>query len=160
VIVIGAPKERLDLAKKLGADTTIDISRFDEPKARIAEVRRLTEERGAELVVECVGIPGALGEGLEMVATGGTYLTVGNYIDMGTVPINPQRQILSRSLRIIGVNGMPYQAYARALRLMEQHWRRLSLDSFVTHTFGIDEAERALETATSLKSLKVLIRPD
>lgn len=159
VIVVGAPKERLALAKKMGADATVDISKFNEPQARIDEVRQLTEGRGAELVMECVGIPDALGEGLEMVSMGGTYLTVGNYIDMGTVAINPQKQILSRSLRIIGVNGMPYQSYARGLRLMEQNWRRLSLDTFVTHTFGIDEAEKALNTASSLKSLKVVVRP-
>jgi threonine dehydrogenase-like Zn-dependent dehydrogenase len=160
VIVIGAPRERLALAKKMGADATIDIARFKEPQARVDEVRRLTEGRGAELVVECVGLPAALGEGLEMVSMGGTYLTVGNYIDVGTVPINPQRQILSKSLRIIGVNGMPYQSYARGLRLMEQNWRRLSLESFVTHTFVIDEAEKAIETASSLKSLKVVVRPE
>jgi threonine dehydrogenase-like Zn-dependent dehydrogenase len=85
---------------------------------------------------------------------------VGNYIDMGTVGINPQKQILSRSLRIIGVNGMPYQAYGRGLRLMAQNWKRLSLDSFVTHEFTIDHAEDALKMATSLKSLKVVVKPD
>ncbi len=159
VIVIGAPKERLELATKMGADVTVDISKFEKPQDRIAEVRRITEGRGAELVIECVGLPAAINEGLEMVSMAGTYLTVGNYIDMGSVAVNPQRQILSKSLRIFGVNGMPYQAYARGLRLMEIHWRRLSLDNFVTHTFGIDEAEAALETATSLKSLKVLVRP-
>jgi threonine dehydrogenase-like Zn-dependent dehydrogenase len=160
VVVVGAPRERLDLAKRMGADVTIDISKYDSPKERIAEVRRVTEGRGAELVVECVGVPAAIAEGLEMVSMAGTYLTVGNYIDMGTVGINPQRQILSRSLRIIGVNGMPYQAYSRALTLLAKDWKRLGLGNFVTHTFGIDEAERALETATSLKSLKVLVRPD
>ncbi|MDA4119302.1 MAG: zinc-binding dehydrogenase [Thaumarchaeota archaeon] len=160
VVVIGAPRERLELAKKMGADLTIDISKYDTPKERIAEVRGATEGRGAELVVECVGVPAAIAEGLEMVSMGGTYLTVGNYIDMGTVAINPQRQILSRSLRIIGVNGMPYQAYSRALTLMARDWKRLGLENFVTHTFGIDEAERALETATSLKSLKILVRSD
>ena len=159
VIVVGAPRERLALSKKMGADSTVDIAEFDEPQSRIEEVRRLTDGRGAELVVECVGIPEALAEGLEMVSMGGTYLTVGNYIDMGTVSINPQKQILSRSLRIIGVNGMPYQSYARGIRLMQQNWRRLSLDSFVTHTFGIDEAGKALETASSLKSLKVVVKP-
>jgi len=159
VIVVGAPRERLDLAKKMGADVTIDIGKFDTPEARIREIRRLTEGRGAEMVVECVGIPAAVSEGLEMVSMGGTFLTVGNYIDMGTVAINPQKQILSRSLRIIGVNGMPYQSYARGLRLMAQNWKRLSLDSFVTHEFGIDQAEDALDMAASLKSLKVVVKP-
>ncbi|MDA4127795.1 MAG: alcohol dehydrogenase catalytic domain-containing protein, partial [Thaumarchaeota archaeon] len=84
VVVIGAPKERLELAKRMGADLTIDISKYDTPKERIAEIRGVTEGRGAELVVECVGIPAAIAEGLEMVSMAGTYLTVGNYIDMGT----------------------------------------------------------------------------
>jgi threonine dehydrogenase-like Zn-dependent dehydrogenase len=160
VVVIGAPRARLELAKRMGADVTIDIAKYDSPKERIAEVHDLTDGRGAELVIECVGVPGAIAEGLDMVSMAGTYMTVGNYIDMGTVGINPQRQILSRSLRIIGVNGMPYQAYSRALTLMARDWKRLGLENFVTHSFGIDEAERALETATSLKSLKVLVRPE
>jgi len=143
----------------MGADVTIDISKFERPEERVNEVRRLTGGRGAELVVECVGLPAAVSEGLDMVSMAGTYLTVGNYIDTGAVGINPQKQILSRSLRIIGVNGMPYQAYSRALSLMEIHWKRLGLDKFVTHSFRIDEAERALETASSLKSLKVLVSP-
>ena len=160
VIVVGAPRERLELARKMGADVTIDIGKFGTPQERVDEVRRLTEGRGAELVLECVGIPAAVSEGLEMVSMGGTYLTIGNYIDMGTVAINPQKQILSRSLRIIGVNGMPYQAYGRGLRLMAQNWKRLSLDSFVTHEFTIDHAEDALNMATSLKSLKVVVKPE
>jgi L-iditol 2-dehydrogenase len=160
VIVIGAPRERLALARKMGADSTIEIAKFETSESRVAEVRRLTEGRGAELVIECVGLPSAISEGLDMVTMAGTYLTVGNYIDMGDVAINPQRQILSKSLRIIGVNGMPYQAYSRALRLIDQNWKRLSLDSFVTHTFSISEAEDALKMASSLKSLKVLVRPN
>ncbi len=159
VVVIGAPRERLELARKMGADVTVDIAKYSTQKERVEEVRRLTEGRGAELVVECVGIPSALSEGLDMVSMAGTYLTVGNYIDMGEVGINPQKQILSKSLRIIGVNGMPYQGYARALDLMKIHWKKLALDNFVTHHFGIDEAEKALETASSLKSLKVVVGP-
>jgi threonine dehydrogenase-like Zn-dependent dehydrogenase len=159
VIVIGAPKERLDLARKFGADSIIDIEKFKTPKARIDQVLGLTEGRGAELVIECVGFPSALNEGLDMVKLGGTYLTVGNYIDMGNASINPQRQILSRNLRLIGVNGMAYQAYARALSLMGLHWKKYSIDKFVTHSFTIDEAEAALKKADSMKSLKVLVTP-
>jgi L-iditol 2-dehydrogenase len=159
VIVIGAPKERLDLAKKFGADYVIDIERYKTPKERIEEVKRLTNSRGGDLVIECVGLPDAVSEGLDMVSMAGTYLIVGNYIDMGSVPINPQKQILSRVLRIIGVNGMPYQAYARAIGLMRLHWKRYNLGEFVTHSFSIYEAEDALKKARSMKGLKVLVKP-
>jgi threonine dehydrogenase-like Zn-dependent dehydrogenase len=158
-IVLGAPKERLALAKLFGADSIMDIEKFNTPESRIEEVRRLTEGRGADLVIECVGVPSAVTEGLEMVCMAGTYLVVGNYIDMGVAKINPQKQILSRDIRIIGVNGMPYQAYWRALSLLELHWRKFNVDKFVTHSFTIDKAEAALEKADSMKSLKVLVTP-
>lgn len=159
VIAIGAPKERLALAKLFGADSIVDIEKFDTPASRIEEVKRLTGGRGADLVIECVGLPSAMTEGLEMLCIAGTYLVVGNYIDMGDAKINPQKQILSRNARIIGVNGMPYQAYARALSLLELHWKKYNIDKFVTHSFTIDNAGDALKRADSMKSLKVLVTP-
>jgi len=159
VIVIGAPKERLDLARQFGADAIIDIERFDTPEKRISEVRDLTENRGADLVIECVGVPGAVTEGLDMACMAGTYLVIGNYIDMGESKINPQRQVLSRNLRIMGVNGMPYQGYGRALSLMNTYWKKLNIDKFVTHSFKLDKAEDALKKADSMASLKVLVTP-
>lgn len=159
VIAIGAPKERLALAKLFGADSIVDIEKFKTPASRIEEVKRLTEGRGADLVIECVGLPSAMTEGLEMLCMAGTYLVVGNYIDMGDAKINPQKQILSRNARIIGVNGMPYQAYARALSLLDLHWKKYNIDKFVTHSFTIDNAEDALKRADSMKSLKVLVTP-
>jgi threonine dehydrogenase-like Zn-dependent dehydrogenase len=79
---------------------------------------------------------------------------------MGGASINPQKQILSKNIRIIGVNGMPYQSYARALNLMKMHWKHYNLDKFVTDSYTIDEAEPALKTGLSLKSLKVIITPN
>ena len=160
VIVIGAPEERLQLARELGADETINIEKYSSPEERVEHVKAMTHGRGGELVIECVGLPNAVTEGLDMVSLGGTYLVVGNYIDMGGASINPQKQILSKNIRIIGVNGMPYQSYARALNLMKMHWKRYNLDKFVTHSYTIDEAEPALKTGLSLRSLKVIITPN
>jgi L-iditol 2-dehydrogenase len=160
VIVIGAPRERLRLAADLGADEIIDIEEFPTADNRIRKLKALTDGRGAELVIECVGLPAAVSEGLDMVSMSGTYLVVGNYIDMGEGQINPQKQILSRNIRIIGVNGQPYQAYARALEIMKHNWKQYNLEKFVTHSYTIDMAEEALNVGLSMKSLKVLITPE
>ncbi|MGA3405137.1 MAG: zinc-binding dehydrogenase [Candidatus Bathyarchaeia archaeon] len=158
VIVIGDPNERLDVSRQVGADDTISIEKYPTPEERVEEVLALTDGRGAELVIECVGSPGAFKEGLDMVSLGGTYLEVGNYVDAGTVSINPHN-ILSKCIRIIGVNGNPYQAFGRVLKLMELNWKRFNLDKLVTHSYKIDEAESALAMTQSLKGLKVIITP-
>ena len=67
VIMIGAPANRLALAKEMGADETIDITQIREPEARVARVMELTGGEGADMVIECSGAPSAFQEGLEMV---------------------------------------------------------------------------------------------
>ncbi len=51
IIVVDAQVLRCDIASKLGSDHVINVSETDSVK----EVKRLTEGRGADLVVECVG---------------------------------------------------------------------------------------------------------
>ncbi len=51
VIVVDAYPLRCEIAVKLGADVAINVSETDS----VAEVRRLTDGVGADLVVECVG---------------------------------------------------------------------------------------------------------
>lgn len=51
VIVVDAQTLRCDIAKKLGPDAVINVLETDS----VAEVKKLTDGKGADLVVECVG---------------------------------------------------------------------------------------------------------
>lgn len=55
ILVTGRHAQRLQLARQLGASHTIDVDQED-PRQRVQE---LTDGRGAELVIECVGRPEA-----------------------------------------------------------------------------------------------------
>ncbi len=55
ILVTGRHAQRLQLARQLGASHTIDVDQED-PRQRVQE---LTQGRGAELVIECVGRPEA-----------------------------------------------------------------------------------------------------
>lgn len=72
VITTASTEAKMDLAKRLGADFVVDSTDAKWP----AEVRRLTDKRGVDLVVEHIG-----GEVLQMVfdclARGGTVVTCG-----------------------------------------------------------------------------------
>ena len=60
---------------------------------RIGKVMGLTGGRGADIVVEFVGIPAAMPEGMNMVRAGGTYLEIGNISlvqDDGHRPVEPR----------------------------------------------------------------------
>ena len=52
VIIIGDNKKRLQIAKDMGADYTIDVNEVADP---VAEVRELTDGRGVDYAIEAVG---------------------------------------------------------------------------------------------------------
>ena len=71
VISIDGQTPRLTMAKNCGATDVIDMHEFGTPDARVARVRELTDGRGADIVVEVVGIAAATLEGLDMVRVNG-----------------------------------------------------------------------------------------
>jgi L-iditol 2-dehydrogenase len=159
VIVVGAPKFRLELAKTLCADQVLNIDEIRDPQERLEGIMASTDNRGADLVAECAGVPEAVSQGLDMLRVGGTLIVAGNYIDMGPTPINPQRQILSKNARIIGVNGQTAASYAASLRLMKRFFKTIPIDKMVTHKFKVEDAERALRTGISTQSMEVVVTP-
>ena len=67
VIGVGAPEEpRLKLARKFGAEATVDIEEVTEPQQRITRVRDIVGGFGADVVMDCSGHPSAGPEGVEM----------------------------------------------------------------------------------------------
>jgi threonine dehydrogenase-like Zn-dependent dehydrogenase len=77
VIVIDKVTERLDLAADFGATQCIDASAIS--VAEVTEqVHRCTDGIGADWVLEVVGIPGVIPEGVGFLNNGGTLLEVGN----------------------------------------------------------------------------------
>jgi threonine dehydrogenase-like Zn-dependent dehydrogenase len=78
---------------------------------------------------------------------------------MGSTAINPQKQILSKNARIIGVNGQTAASYATSLKLTHRFLKTIPVGEIVTHKFKIEDAERALQTAISMESMEVTIVP-
>ena len=93
VIAIDGVPSRLELAKRFGADEVIDISQLQEPAERIAKVKALTQNRGGDIVVEVVGLPAVVPEGLQMLREGGTYLEIGNISFGNTTTLDPSQLV-------------------------------------------------------------------
>src|SRR5260370_10159474 len=75
VICVGAPEEpRLALARKFGAEATVNIEELKTPQQRIVRVREIVGGFGADLVMDCSGHPSAGPEGIEFLLDGGTFV--------------------------------------------------------------------------------------
>ena len=158
IIAVDLSDYRLKFARKLGADCVMDASTTSEADG-LALVRELTNGRGADVVVECAGVPGAVREGLEMLRLGGLLIEAGNFSDMGEVSINPHRHLCAKNVRILGVGGEEPAAYGPSMRQMARYIRHYPLGEFVTHRFGLRDVEAAMKKSMAADSMKVVIDP-
>jgi threonine dehydrogenase-like Zn-dependent dehydrogenase len=157
-IVLGAPRQRLEVARQLGADHVIDLDTVPSPAERVRRVLELTEGRGPDIVIEAAGVPAAVQEGWQMVRDAGRYLEVGQYTDRGTVPLNPH-EITRKHLTILGSWGQMARHLARYIRLLEQFQARHNLGALVTHRFSLAETDQALRTVEQWQAVKAAVVP-
>ena len=95
VITTASTTEKLDLARSLGAAETINYAAQDFEE----EVRQLTEGKGVELLLECVGGP-TLEKSLRCVASYGKLISYGNA--SGTAAALPAAEIFAANRTVIG----------------------------------------------------------
>jgi threonine dehydrogenase-like Zn-dependent dehydrogenase len=158
VIVIGAPAARLTMARRFGADHTIDLDQVRTPAERIAAVRQLTGGYGADAVLECVGSPAAVPEGMEMCRDGGKYLVLGHYCDAGPVSWNPHL-VTRKQLTVIGSWSSEPRHLRAALQFLRTTCDRFPFAEMVTHRFTLDQANAALQTTANWQSAKSVFVP-
>lgn len=159
VLVVGAPADRLELARAMGAHDTLDLAAAPDPAARTAWVRSRTSGRGADVVIEATGRPEAVAEGLEMVRDAGRYVIVGQYTDAGDVTLNPHRHINRRHATILGCWGYEFTHLYRAMRLMAIHDGRLRWRRMVSREYALEDAGQALAAMERLEVVKAVVRP-
>ena len=158
IVAIGAPPHRLELATKFGADCVIDVDSITDPQSRRDLVFAETGPYGADVVIECVGHPEAVNEGMELVRDGGKYLVLGQYANAGNISFNPHT-ITRKQLTMQGSWGFEPRHVDRALRMLEIPMWRERFASEVTHRFPLAQANEAMETARLYKAGKTVLIP-
>jgi threonine dehydrogenase-like Zn-dependent dehydrogenase len=159
IIAIGAPNHRLELAREFGADEAISIEAVPDENERRQRVLQATGGYGADLVVECVGYPSAVPEGLELCRDGGAYLVLGQYADAGNVLMNPHT-ITRKQLKVVGSWAFEPRHVHRALTFLDDtRWKTLFARE-VSHRFPLHGASEALETVRQHRSAKAVIVPE
>ncbi len=157
-IVIGGPAHRLELARTFGADHTIDIEEVPDSAERIQRVKELTGGYGADVVIECVGMPAVVPEGFEMCRDGGKYLVLGHYGDAGATAINPH-VITRKQLTVYGAWASEPRHMAMALEFLRRCGERFPFERLVSHRFPLERAFEALQTTACWAAAKSVIVP-
>ena len=146
VIVVDGLSNRLELARQCGADQTIDIRDLPTAEDRIERVKELTEGRGADVVVEVVGIPQVVPEGLQMLRKGGTFVEIGNIWPDSNVTLDISK-ILWGMTRIVPTAHYDPYILPVALDFLVRTMDKYPLTKLMPHSFPLEQIEEAFRQA-------------
>jgi threonine dehydrogenase-like Zn-dependent dehydrogenase len=158
IIAVDLSEFRLNFAKRLGADFALNAGTTGAAEG-LAFIRGLTHGRGADVVIECAGVPQAVPEALEMLRLGGLLVEAGNFSDLGEIGISPHRHLCAKNVRILGVGGEEPAAYGPSMRQMARYMKHYPLREFVTHRYRLSDVESAMQKSTEADSMKVVLEP-
>lgn len=153
IIVTEMNRVRLDKASEMGADHAIDAGKEDAVEA----VRRLTEGRGADYVIEAVGSIPTYKQAFEMVRRGGTLVAYGAAPSTATMELRPF-DIYSKELNVVGSYAGTYETWPEAIALIQGG--RFDPEEIVTEVVPLEDVVGAIETVEKNKDvIKIQIRP-
>jgi threonine dehydrogenase-like Zn-dependent dehydrogenase len=155
-IVIGGPTHRLELARRFGADVALDIATVPDAAERRRSAIQESGGHGADVVIECVGHPEAVNEGIEICRDGGRYLVLGQYANAGNISFNPHI-ITRKQLQVHGSWGFEPRHWDKALSLLDRTELKDLFASEITHRYPLNEANTALRTVREWRSGKTVI---
>jgi L-iditol 2-dehydrogenase len=152
VIVAGADDcARLEIARSMGADVVVDVTQED-----LAEVvRRETDGRGADAVVEASGSADSVLACLAAVRPLGRFVQVGIVGSSVTLPYD---QFLFKQIRFFGSVGHSLKTWSRVMHILEQ--RKLDVARVISHKLPISRWREAFDLCESKRGVKVLLHYD
>ncbi len=146
----GRDRERLALAKRLGADLTVDVSEQDPAEV----VRGLGDGLGAHLVIDCAGVPPAIQQSLQLVRQNGQVTKVGWSLQ----PVNlTMDEIVAKVITYQGAFSHTWTTWETCLELMRQG--KIRTEPLVSEIWPITRWEEAFHKLEALESHKILLYP-
>jgi len=151
VVGVDVDDARLAVAQSAGADAVLNSRTSDVP----AEVRALTNGRGADAVLEAVGMTAPIQTAISAVRKGGTVTLIGNFSGQIDLPL---QQVVTRQIRLQGSCASAGE-YPKCIELMAS--RRIRVDDLISAYTPLEEAaswfDRLYRREPNL--MKVIVRP-
>lgn len=152
VVVAGRTPERLELAKKLGADEVVD-AKMDDIAWKVIEA---TDGLGADLVIEATGSPEVWEAAPRLVRKGGTVMLFGG-CPQGTTACFDTDRIHYDEITIIGAFHFSPEDVRKAHEVLVSG--RIDVKPLISGEFPLDELETAFKRLDAGNGIKYAIIP-
>ena len=152
VVALDMAPAKLELAKKCGADITLNIGETDV----VEYIKDMTDGYGADVYLEGTGHPSAVSQGLNALRKLGTFVEYSVFKE----PVTVDWSIISddKELDVRGAHLGPH-CWPAAIRMIEEG--RLPMNEICTHQLPVRDFQQGLDmVAEGTKSVKVSLIPE
>jgi alcohol dehydrogenase len=157
VIGLDSVGQRLAVARKFGADETIDVSSMDDD-ALVENVRDLCPPDGADIAMEVCGVASVVPIGIRMLRTGGRYV-IGGLVNPGSDFKLDGNEILRKWITLKGIHNYHPRHLVQALDFVMTNRDRFPFADIVDSKFSLDEIGEAFAKAADRSVLRAAIIP-
>ncbi len=156
IIAVDGTPMRLEMAKKFGASHTINFHDYKSVDEKVAYVKSITHGLGADFAFQCTGAPPAAAEVWKYVRRGGGLCEMGFFVNNGECSINPHFDICQKEITVVGSWTYGALEYPDTISFVKQCCEiGIPLTDLITHRYGLDEMNEAMETNVAQKGIKI-----
>ena len=155
ILVVDTVSERLEVAKRMGADIVIDFNKVDP----VDEIMKATGGRGVDVAIEALGTQQTFESCLRVLKPAGILSSLGVYSGKLTLPLEAMAAGLGDHKVVTTLCPGGKERMRRLMAVVASD--RVDLEPLVTHRYRLDEIEEAYDLFANQRDgvLKIAITP-
>lgn len=150
VIAVDSNQFRTEMAKKFGVEEIVDPRDAE----AVNKIKNVSDGFGPDYAIDCSGAPAAQRLCIDSVRRKGKVAFVGE--SHANTPISVSRDMIRKGLTLVGSWHYNLNDFSKLMKVIQHS---PLVDHFVTHEFPMSEIQYALETSSSQKCGKILLKP-
>lgn len=153
VVITDLSADRLTMAKELGADFHLKVTKADGPQQLAKSVEDLLGNQ-PNITIECTGAESCIQTAIYATRSGGVVVLVGLGAEMVTVPL------INASVREVDIRGVFRYCNTWPIAISMLASGKVNVLPLVTHRFPLEQAAQAFETTRQGLGVKVMLKCD
>lgn len=161
IIAVDGNAGRLEFAKKLGANGSVNFKDFNGVEAMAEGISSQFGGHLADFAFQCTGSPAGHSNIYKFIRNGGGLCELGFFINGGDATINPHFDICSKEITTVGSWVYTLRDYATTFEFLKSAKAiGLPMSELITDRYPLSQINEAYKKNLAMTGLKIAVLPD